>query len=158
MAERSVEIEGLKEFQRALRKLDSDLATEPRKFNKELADDIASDARSRASAMGGVRGRAAGAITGYATAAQASVGFLAASSRYPMASVAFWGAKKHTGWYAHINSNVPQHPRWVGNTWEPGVRSQGPYAINDAVAVEADRIVDRYWVWLEQLARQAFPD
>lgn len=158
MAERSVEIRGLKDFRRELRKVSDELPKEMRDENKQIADDGARLAQVYALGMGGVQAKAAGAIKGYATAVQASIGFPGKTARYPMAPVAFWGARKHTGWYAHINSNAQQHPDWVGNSWMPGSRGQGPYAINDAVADLADELPDRYGEMVERLAAKAFPD
>jgi hypothetical protein len=154
---RSVEVDGLAAFRRELKALEEGFEKELRPFHKALADEIAGKARSIASGRGGVQGRAAGAIKGYAGQLQASVGFTA-GGRYPMAAVAFWGAKRHTGWYAHINSSVPQHSKWVGNSWDPGVHGQGPYVINDAVADAADGLVERYGAFIDGLAAKAFPD
>jgi hypothetical protein len=154
---RAVEVKGLKDFRRELKELENGMEKELRVFHKSLGDELADKARSIASGMGGVRAKTAGAIKGYATQLQASVGF-APGGRYPAASVAFWGAKRHTGWYAHINSSVPQHPKWVGNSWEPGVHGQGPYAINDAVADAAHDLADRYGRFVDDLTARAFPD
>lgn len=155
MAQPTVEVKGLKEFRRALKQISDDLPKEMRKLQKQIADDVAGKAQGYAAGMGGVQAKAAGAIKSYATQTQASVGVTS-----PIADVAFWGAKRHTGWYAHIHSpgGRPQHPVWVGTSWEAGVHGQGPYAINDALADEADTIEDRYMRMIEDLASKAFPD
>lgn len=156
---RAVEVKGLKDFRRELRRVDAGFPKELRRVQKTIADDVADRARSIASGMGGVQAKAAGAIKGYATATQASVG-IAGGKSAPYASVAFWGALKRTGWYGHIHSpgGRRQHPVWVGNSWEPGVSGQGPYAINDAVADKLTDIDDSYLDMIEQLAASAFPD
>jgi hypothetical protein len=117
---------------------------------------VASKAQGIASGMGGVTAKAAGSIRAYATQQQASIGV--SSGGIP--AVAFWGALKRTGWYAHIHSpgGRPQHPKWVGTSWEPGQRGQGPYAINDALAEVADTIEERYAEMITDLAARAFPD
>lgn len=155
---RTVEIGGLKDFRRELKKVGDEFPDQLKKFNKDLADDVARVAEAYAVSMGGVHAKAAPAIKGYGTATEASIGFPAKSARYPYASVAFWGAKKHTGWYRHINSDEPQHPEWVGNSWDAGRRGEGPYAINDAVAQVADDVADRYGELIERLTAQAFPN
>lgn len=157
---RAVEVKGLREFRRDLKQVSDDLPKEMRDFNKnEVAEPIARLAQVYAHGMGGVQAKAASAITGYATATQASVGFPSGSSNHPEAPVAFWGAKKHTGWYAAgWYSNSPkQHPDWVGNSWQPGWRGQGPYAINDAVADAADDLPEKYGEMIERLSAKAFP-
>lgn len=154
MAPRGVDVKGLKEFRSELKRVDAGFPKQLRTVHKDIADDVADRARGIASGMGGVQAKAAGALKGYATQTQASVGV----SGGGIANVAYWGAKKHTGWYAHIHSSRPQHPAWVGNSWEPGVAGQGPYAINDALAEKLPDIDDAYLDAIEDLARSAFPD
>lgn len=156
MAQASLQVEGLKEFRRELKQVSNDLPKELRKLQKQLADEVASKAQGIASGMGGVTAKASGAIRAYATRQQASIGV--PSGGIP--AVAFWGALKRTGWYAHIHSpgGRPQHPKWVGNSWEAAERGQGPYAINDALADAADTIEERYAQMIMELAARAFPD
>jgi hypothetical protein len=156
MAPKVVEVKGLKEFRRELKGVSSDLPKALRKAQKEIADDVADRARGVAGGMGGVQAKAADAIKGYATQTQASVGFPAGT----IAAVAFWGARRHTGWYAAARyaGSTPQHPKWVGTGWEPGVAGQGPYAINDALADFLPELDDRYLTMMEDLAAKAFPD
>lgn len=77
-----------------------------------------------------------------------------------MANVAFWGAKKRTGWYAarRYAHSTRQHPSWVGNTWEAAVAGQGPYAINAALAAELQRFLGLYGQMIDDLAHRAFPE
>jgi hypothetical protein len=156
MAQRGIDVKGLREFRTELKRVDAEFPKALRKVHKEIADDVADRAQNVASGMGGVRAKAAGAIRGYATQVQASVGV----SGGGIANVAFWGALKRSGWYAHIHSpgGRRQHPMWVGNSWEPGVAGQGPYAINDAIADKLPDIDESYLDAIEDLARSAFPD
>lgn len=151
-----VEVKGLKDFRRELKAVSADLPKELRRLQKDIADDVASRAQGIAGGMGGVQAKAAGSIRGYATASQASVGFPAGG----IAGAAFWGMKRRTGWYAapRYSGSPRQHPLWVGAGWEPGVRGQGPYALNDALADEADTLLERYADMIEGLASRAFPD
>lgn len=156
MAQPAVEIKGLKEFRRDLKAADAEYPKALRKANKVIADEMAKAAQARASSMGGVRAKAASSIRGYATPVQASVGFPSGG----IAGAAFWGMKRHTGWYAkrQYRGSPPQHPRWVGNSWEPGVAGQGPYAINDAIAAGIPRIIEAFGGAIDDVTKQAFPD
>lgn len=156
MAEKVVEVKGLKDFRRELKVVSSDLPKELRKAQKGIADDVASRAQGRASGLGGEAAKGASLIRGYATQTQASVGFPAGT----VAGAAFWGTLRRTGWYAAARyaGSTRQHPKWVGNSWEPGVAGQGPYAINDALADFLPELDDRYLDMIEHLAAKAFPD
>jgi hypothetical protein len=156
MAEKVVEVKGLKDFRRELKAASSDMPKALRKAQKEIADDVADQARSVASGMGGVQAKAAGSIKGYASQTQASVGFPSGG----IAGAAFWGTLRHTGWYAAARyaGSPPNTPKWVGNSWEPGVAGQGPYAINDALADFLPELDDRYLDMIEDLTSKAFPD
>lgn len=152
----AVEIEGLKEFRKDLKALGPEWPKALRKQYKEISDHVAVRASSRASALGGVHAKAAPKIKGYATAANASVGVASGG----VASVGVWGAKKHTGWYAKpwFVESPPQHPKWVGNSWEPGVAGQGPYAVNDAIAAELPYIEEAFGAVIDDVTERAFPD
>lgn len=151
-----VEIKGLKEFRRDLKAVDPELPKQMRKLQKELADDARDMAQGIASGMGGEAAGATGTIRSYATQLSASVG-VASGTR---GSSAYWGTKKHTGWYAagRYRHSVRQHPVWVGAGWEPGVAGQGPYAINDALARIWPTAAIRYNKMLDTLMSRAYPD
>lgn len=156
MAAPAVELIGFKEFVRDLRSMSADLPKEMRRAEKRIATDVAESAQGIASGMGGVQARAAGAIRGYATQTQASVG-IGAGAGYPMAAVAFWGALRKTGWNAGARAGARrQHPAWVGTSWEPGVAGQGPYAINDALA--GYDVLGAFAEMVTDMAAKAFPD
>jgi hypothetical protein len=156
MAEKVVEVKGLKDFRRELKAASSGMPKALRKAQKEIADDVAAGSQLAAFAMGGLQAKAAGSIKGYASQTQASVGFPSGG----IAGAAFWGTLRHTGWYAAARyaGGRPNNPKWVGNSWEPGVAGQGPYAINDALADFLPDLDDRYLDMLEDLASKAFPD
>lgn len=159
MPEKAVEVKGLTEFRRELRRMSAEFPKEMRRTQKDIADDVAERARGLASGYGRLQAHAAPAIRSYATQVQASVGFTTGGS-YPMASVAFWGAMRHTGWYAKARyaHSTRQHPPWVGNSWDVGVRGQGPRAINPAIADMLPEIDERYLKMIDELAKRAFPD
>lgn len=160
MAAETVNIRGLAEFRAALRDLGGNWESELSLAHQKLGSKAAGWARARARAMGGVQARAASAIGERHSAKSAAIAVLPARGLDAMANVAFWGAKKHTGWYAahrYWNSS-PQHPPWVGASWEAAVAGQGPYAINDALAAHLDDIVEEYGDMIDHIARRAFPE
>lgn len=152
----AVTVRGIKEFRRELRRLHGEWPRALRDVHKEIADHGAKLAQGYARGMGGVQAKAAAAIKGYANQREARIG-VSAGKTYPMANVAFWGAKRHTGWYAGI-AGPAQHPPWVGNSWDVAVVGEGPYAINPALAAYLPELMEMVGDRLEQLARAAFPD
>lgn len=156
MAQPAVSIPGLRDFRRDLKAVSADFPKALRVAHKQIAADVATAARGKAASMGGVRAKAASKIKGYATPVQASVGFPAGG----IAGAAFWGMKRHTGWYAkaQYRGSPPQHPPWVGSSWEPGVAGQGPYAINAAIAGRLDEIIGAFGDAIADITKQAFPD
>lgn len=157
-ASSGVQIVGLPELRRELRKLD-----DPKGWTKELslanrtiAKKAAAWAQSEASGMGGPQAHFARAIRGYGTVTGARIGINNGN-----ANAAFWGAKKRTGWYArgrYSGSSGQQHERWIGNGWDVARRGQGPYAINASLADNLNRIVDLYGDAIDDITRRAFPD
>ena len=158
-ASSGVEVIGLKEFRRGLKAVGAEWPKELRRVHKTIADRGAALAQGFASGMGGVQAKAAGAIRGRANQRSARIG-VAGGRGSPMANVAFWGAKRHSGWYAaaRYSDSPPQHPPWVGNSWEPAVFGQGPYAINPALARYLPELLDEYGQMIDRLAADAFPD
>lgn len=157
----SVEITGLKEFRRALRAIGPQSPEALKDAHKRLADKGAEYARAAARSMGGIQARAASAIGGRGDERAARVAVLPSSGgRDKMANVAFWGALRHTGWYAapRYQESTAQHPPWVGADWDVAVRGEGPYAINDALADNLDELLDEYGRMLDELVAFAFPD
>jgi hypothetical protein len=153
---KAIEVKGLKEFRKELKGVSSEMPKALRLWHKDIADSVAARARGTASGMGGVQAKAAGSIKGYATQTQASIGFPSGG----IAGAAYWGMKRHTGWYAaaRYSGSRRQHPVWIGASWEPAVAGQGPYAINDTLAEMLPEIDDKYLDGIEALARSAFPD
>jgi hypothetical protein len=152
----AIEVKGLKEFRKELKAIGTEWPKAMQKGAKAISDHVAAAAQSRASGMGGVQAKAASMIKAYATPVEASVGFPSGG----VAGPAFWGAKRHTGWYAaaRYRGSPRQHPVWVGTSWEPGVAGQGPYAINDAVATETPWILEQFERVVDDVTARAFPD
>lgn len=149
----SIEVTGLKEFRRALKAMGPEWPKALRDVHEGIADEGAALSRGVASGMGGVQAHFAGRIRGTASQREARVSVGGGG-----ANVAFWGAKKRTGWYApgRYHNSTRQHPTWVGNSWEVAEAGQGPYAINPALAAFKPDIWERYFQMVLDLAHNAF--
>lgn len=157
----AVQVVGLKEFEKALKPLEGgkgwrkELST----AHKDIARKTVGWATALAVSKGGLLARASGGLSarGGVAGARIAVG-KAVPSRHGGRFVpnnAFWGMRRVTGWNF---GSTPNQPRWVGNSWSVGVAGQGPYAINDAIASNIQRIVDMYGDAVERIAAEAFPD
>ena len=153
-------ISGLGEFQAQLKALGPAWPRQLSKVNRAIAKEGAAYARAEAEAMGGIQAKAASAITGSGTQARAAI-VVADSEAVPFAKVAFWGADRHSGWFAkpqYESSTSKQHPAWVGSSWDVAVAGEGPYAINTALARHLPDLLDHYAAGLNELVHTAFPD
>ena len=151
-------VRGLNEFRKALKAVGPEWPRALRGVHKVIADKGATAAQGFARGMGGVQAHFAAAIRGTANQREARVG-LRAGERGP--NVAFWGAKRHTGWFAagryHDTAlGARQHPPWVGSDWDAAVAGQGPYAINAALAAHLPEFLDDYLDMVIDLASEAF--
>ena len=157
----AIEITGLREFRKALKAVGPEFPKQLTKANRDVAKIAERVSQSSARSMGGIQARAASAIKGSANARSARIQIKPSKGkRNPtaMANVAFWGAKKRTGWYRTKPQGKPQHPEWVGSNWEVADLNSGPYAINAALARHLDDIVAAHRAALDRLAEAAFPN
>lgn len=149
----AVRVEGLDDFRRDLKQLEgaSRWNKELGKAQRTIGTKVAGWSASTASGMGGPFAHFAGAIKGAGGATGAKVSVAA------QANATFWGAKKNTGWNVNARpGSRPQHPAWVGASWEAGVAGQGPYAINNTIAAHTDDILRMYGEAVDQVAADAF--
>jgi hypothetical protein len=149
----------IQDLRKDLRKLGPDgveFRARLKSANQSAAQMLVDAARGNATAMGGEQAAAASQIK----AAKVEKGIrirLANSKKVPFTLVAFWGAKQRTGWYKarRYEDSTPQHHRWVGNSWDVGVKGEGPYAINAAIADKRDEVLEYWRDALEHIARDA---
>jgi hypothetical protein len=159
-----VTVQGLRDFRAALKAAGNDLPKELRLGLSEVAQIAQRVSIAEAHRMGGIQSKAAKAIKGAATQSEARVQInKSKSKRNPtaFANIAFWGAKKRTGWYAfdkYGQSNTQQHPPWVGNKWEVLNPTEGPYALNAALARHEGEILAALTAALDRLIAEAFPN
>jgi hypothetical protein len=153
MAAAAITLEGAKEFRSALKAIEGETkwASELAKAHKQVGQFTARYSAEYARGTGGSTAHFADYVTGRGTAAAARVGV-----RSP-AGAAFWGAKRRTGWNAKNVDSRPQHPAWVGNSWEPG-GAGGPYGINPAIRFHLPEILDEYLKVVDDVSRRAFPE
>ena len=143
---RAVDVQGLKEFSRDLKRINAELPKQLRKAGLGVAKLVAAEARTRARSGTRIQRKAATAIKAQAGAARASVA-VKPTAKVPFALGAFFGAKRY-----------PQFEPWVGSTWKAGVAGEGPYAINPAIVALEDQIVAVYAEAVDEITKQAFPD
>src|SRR5437879_12566429 len=116
----TVQVEGLRELNKALRALGPELQKELGQASKSVADFVASDARGAALMLGGVAAKVAPSIKGVGGVRSAGVAF--GGARYPMAAGAEFGAghdlhrTRSSGSYKGFN----QFDRWKGNGSDAG--------------------------------------
>ena len=142
---RSIEIHGLKELNRELKRVDAGFPKAMRKAGLAAAAVVTATAQARAAAGTPTQRKAARAIKARAGAGRAAVAVVP-SRAIPFAFGAFFGAKQY-----------PQFDRWVGNTWDAGSRTSGPYAINPAIADTKDEVIDLYATAILEITDKAFP-
>ena len=148
----AVEVKGLKEFRRALRKLDDkSLRNGVTPIYREVAKLVRT--RAEGAAPGGVR-RAIG------HKANARGAFITIRPVPGYALGVFLGAKARFGWYSaarYSGSNGRQFEPWVGNQWDPGENGSMPYFIGPAINSSVDEAVEIIADGIEKLAGEAFP-
>lgn len=155
MAEPAIYVRGLREFRSELRRIDRSGGTawarELGAAHRDVGKLVAGKAQGKARAMGGPQAHFADRVRGRGTQANARV------SVASVANASFWGAKKRTGWNARNPDSRPQHPHWIGTSWQPGGPG-GPYAINPAIKENLPMILTAYRGAVDRVARRAFPD
>lgn len=152
------------EFRRELKRIGPEWAKELAQANRDVAKIAERVSQAEARRMGGIQAKAASAIKGRGNQREARLSIKPSKSKRAgtaMANIAFWGAKRHTGWYAwprYENSTTPQHPEWVGAAWEVADPTEGPYAINAALYRYWEDLQAAYTAMIDRLAARAFPD
>lgn len=140
----SVEIQGLRDFARALKLVDERFGSELKEANVEAASELVDSARSRAAMQGGVAAKAAKSLRAARLANAAAVSF--GGARYPYAYGAEFGSKRYH-----------QFKPWRGNQFEGW--SGGPgYFLFPSLRADGARILRDYFNRVDRLLADAFPD
>lgn len=144
-----VEVVGLRDFQRALRRVDQDLPKQLRVVNLRMAEMVANDARARASALGGIAAKSAPSIK--AMAQQRSAAVRIGGRRYPFALGAEFGSIQ-----------FKQFKAWRGNQHSfkgvAFVNHTTGYFLYPAIRANHQKILDTYLDAAADVAREAFPN
>jgi len=146
-----IEVKGGKELRATLKAAGDGFPKELRQLNLSVAKIVQPIAQAQAASMGGMQAHFASKIRATASQKEARIGVAS------VANAAFWGAKKHSGWYAaerYRESKTPQFPRWVGNAWDVG-GSGGPYALNDAVRLALPSVMSEFETRIGALLERA---
>lgn len=148
-----VQIRGLNAFARELKSVDREFGKKLRQVHLRVAT-LAED-RTRAAMRSGGDGKFAKGVKGRATQKKASI--VTQASPHPATLVKLWGAKRRSGWYAarRYRGSTRQHPKWVGNQWDPGETGGKPYYVGPAVNRTVDDAIDLYGEAIDELAREA---
>lgn len=143
------------------------LGKEKRRAHKEVAEQVAPVARAHAVSGSPMERHFAAAIQPRSTQTYARIAVAGERSKKgkSKANAAFFGAKGRAGWNLgwykgelrprRYLGGRPQFQEWVGASWAVGVRGEGPYAINDAIASFGPRIDDLYLEAHERALRAA---
>jgi hypothetical protein len=146
-----LQVLGLTEFRRDLKRVDRAFGKELRLVHLEVANVVAEAAKA------GAPGRHKQSIKGRATQGAAKVTLL--PGRRGDSLIRFMGAKRRTGWYAKVRVFKRQHPEWVGNQWEPGSSAGEPYHVGEPINQAVNHeLLDIYADGLMRLAARAFPE
>lgn len=133
----AVRIEGLAELQRELKKID--LATDLKDANKQAAELVASEARSRGHGLGGVAAKAASSVKAAAEQRRSKVTL--GGNREPFALGAEFGGRGRP-----TTMQFQPHRGRLGYFLYPAIRDT------------REQFIDAYDKAIAQLMRRAFPD
>jgi hypothetical protein len=141
MARRTdIQVLGLDQFRKELRQLEKSFGKELGQVNKRAAEVVATAARAKALATGGVAAKAAPDIK---TAAQQRAAKLVLdATHHGYAIGAFTGSKRFR-----------QFPAWEG----PEIEEGKGVAVGPAIVEETENMLNVYGDALEDLAARAFP-
>lgn len=134
----TVQVEGLRDLNRALKQLGPDAQKELRDASKEVAGFVARDASAAARSLGGVAAHVAPSIRAVGGVGGAGVSF--GGSAYPMAGGAEFGSIRYK-----------QFKPWRGNGPDAG------YFVYPAIRQDADRIVTEFTQAVNKVIEKRFP-
>lgn len=134
----AIEVEGLGDLNRALKRLGDEAPAALREANKEAAEDVAGGSRSRAFALGGVAARVAPTISARAGATSAGVGLGGAAHPEAMGAE-FGGGRRKT---------TRQFKPWRGSGEGAG------YFVYPTIRDRSDQIVETYTDKIDHLTKR----
>jgi len=151
-----IEVEGLDELAKELRRIDPRLNKELQKAHKEIAADVAEKASRRVAGLAGPRSSAAaGGIRPRAGQKKATVALLGSN---PYVRAAVMGAEVHWVFGRPIRQESMMRrvwKPWVGNDW---TAEEGLYGVSPAITAAIPGILETYADRIMVALSKAFPD
>jgi hypothetical protein len=135
----AIEVDGLAQLGRALKDLGDDAPKELREANREVADDVAGESKSKALSLGGVAAKVAPTIKASAGTTSAGVGF--GGSAAPWAQGAEFGGGRR--------ATTKQFKPWRGSS-----SSRAGYFVYPTIRDNAERIEETYVDKIDALTRR----
>lgn len=151
-----VEVKGLDEFAKELRRIDPRLAKALSKGHKEIASDVAAKAQRKVTGLRSPRsGRAATGVRARATAKNATIVLLGSN---PVVRAAVMGAEVHWVFGRPIRQSSMLRrvwQPWVGNDW---TAEEGLYGVSPAIREAIPGVIETYAERISEALAAAFPD
>jgi hypothetical protein len=148
----TVQVKGLSELARELRRIDPRLAKALTKANKKVSEKVKAEAGPRIQGLPGPGGsKAVSGISARATATKATVVLLGSN---PTIRANVFGTLSHMVWGHRKSGSRPFLP-WLGQRWDP----EELYGVGPALTQVVDGFaLDEYADAYMEALRAAFPD
>ncbi len=158
-----VEIIGLAQFQKELRRMGPEFPKELQKVNLKIAERVARQASARAKQQGGVRAKSAPALSARGEQRNASIKIDGSKrGKYPFSLGAEFGAlrrtkgKKLPGGARGPRKIIGGFGEWRGNQWTAWGNNGVGYFLHPTIRAEREAIMVDYETMIDTLARRAF--
>lgn len=151
-----IQVKGLDELARELRRVDPRLVKQLTKAHKEISTKVAGKAQSKVSGLPVPRGgQAAAGIKPRAGQKKATIALLGSN---PVVRAAVMGTEVHWVFGRPVRAGSMMRrvwQPWVGNDW---TAEEGLYGVSPAIAEAIPGILDTYADHIEAALDAAFPD
>lgn len=151
MAEGRVEVRGLKDFQRELRRIDKELPKELRKVHMAAATLVAEGTRAKFLGRPGVTGAVPKSVKAMAQQRSAAVRIGGKGKAEAALGHEFGGGKYGPGRPSPAGGYTTQFPAWRGSGSDAG------YALYPTLREKTDDLIELYGDALDEVASRAFP-
>ncbi len=147
-----VELAGLKDFQKELRRIDKELPKELRKVHLTAAQLVAEVTRASFASSPGVTSAVPASVKALAQQRSAAVRIGGAGKAQAALGHEFGGGKYGPGRPSPRGGHTTQFPPWRGSGANAG------YHLYPTLRSKTDELVEMYGDGFERIARRAFPD
>lgn len=146
-----IEVKGLKDFQRELRRIDKELPKELRQVSLTAANLVAEGTRSSFASRAGVTSAVAASVKALAQQRGAFVRIGGSGKAEAALGAEFGGGKYGAGRPSPFGGHTTQFASWRGSGSDAG------YSLYPTLRSKTDELIDLYGDALEALAARAFP-